>query len=252
MRALLPFVVSPGGAQLDRDLSHEALRSHARGRSYHEPPFDLAELYDLCGRANETVRNQRFRNGFAVVWLGAVPEGADAATVDFTPADAEGLLAAVFLSVDPGGAASLVLWLDGCVCASCSDDGLRAAHAALVAFDMAEDDFRQLKGAATKNKEWSATRAAAAVATIARAWCAGVSAVEAVESLAPADSFVVQHDGVAKCAEAAMADALRSMAHESPAEPPPRPPAEAPQAAAQEETPTLFTQSFNRTLRIFI
>lgn len=85
----LPFLADSRGSRLNRDLSHAALRSHARARSCHAPPLDLTDLYDVCGEANELVRNRRCKFDFAVAWLGDIPEGASSATQALTTEVAE-------------------------------------------------------------------------------------------------------------------------------------------------------------------
>jgi len=193
--------------QIHRDLSHETLRSHARGRSLHAPPLTMAQLYDLCGEVNEDVRNVRRRSEFCVVWLGDVPEGATAYASSLTHHDAEHARVIVFVHFD-GSQVGTVLWYNGQIAATCSDEALRATHEVLRAHDMSMGSFQALHTAFARLKEWGPTRQAAVVCTAAKAACGGLDPIEAVEELPPSDAFVVQHDGLAKGSDLAIADVL--------------------------------------------
>jgi hypothetical protein len=128
MRAVMPFCVT-ATVEMNRDLSHQTLRSHARGRSLHAPPLTVADLYGVCGQANEDVRNTRLLSEFAVVWLGDPPDGAtETRALDFTQADAAGASVVLFVHDAGGGTVGCVLWVDGCIASSASDETLRAAN----------------------------------------------------------------------------------------------------------------------------
>jgi len=208
--SLFPFLSNPENAQLDRDMSHEALRLRARSRNVHGDPLSVAELYNTCGFANELVRNKRLNTGFAVVWLGPAPQGGMSRSVAFTQEDGQVASTVVCVCCDSTNAAAVVLWVRGRLAATCDDAALRSAHLFFNAKGMGETGFLPLPAAHTKNKEWAATRVAAVVATVSCACSTGVDVLEAVERLAPSDSFVVQHDGTTRCSESAMADVLRA------------------------------------------
>jgi len=204
---MIPISPARRCMQIHRDLSHETLRSHARGRSLHAPPLTLAQLYDLCGEVNEDVRNVRLRTDFCVVWLGEVPEGSTAYASSLTHQDAEHARVLVCVHCD-GAQASTVLWYDGHLAATCSDEALRATHELLRVHDMRMGSFQTLNTAFARLKEWGPTRQAAVVCTAAKAACGGLDPIEAVEELPPSDAFVVQHDGLAKGSDLAFADVL--------------------------------------------
>ena len=245
--------VLTGGAalhHLHRDLSFGTLQSHARSRSLHAPPVTAAELYDVCGAANELVRNHNTLADFAVVWLGEPPQGARSRDAGVFPGLLEDARAVVCVQ-DSGRNVSTVLWLDGAILAplKCPDDALAAAHAFFMANDMAMTDFTAVNTAATLLPEWSATRAAAVVATAARAWCSDVSVLQAIEALPPSDAFVVQHDKVAKLADAAIADILADDSvppptPSSPVHPPTQPP-------VVEASPSEVHLAFNDRVNVF-
>lgn len=222
---MLPFLVRAGGDRLHRDLSQSTLQSHARSRSLHALPLTPAALYDVCGEANEVARNRRSDPGrsgeFAVVWLGELPEGARARALAFRVEDAADAETLVCVSCDASACAAAV-WLRGTVAATAPDAALAMMHAFLRAHELAESSFRTLDTAHTKSKEWAATRAAAVVATAARAWCHGADVLAAVDHLPRSDAFVVQYDHTVASAEAAMADVLSEEedARDTPAPPP--------------------------------
>jgi hypothetical protein len=261
MTAVVPFLATGRAGRLTRDLSHAALRLHARGRDHHESPMTPTELYDVCGEANELVRNARFCVDFVVVWLAAAPEGAAAFATPFSEADAEEASCIICLN-DTAGVTSFVAWLDGALLAhkQTPDAALRAAHELLSARGVETSDFVELTTTHAKAREWGPTRAAAAVATAARAHALGAPVRAALEALAPTDAFVLQHDGLAKYAEAAMADVLRhgASASAAPAEASPRPGAAAARggaavadAGSSPDAAVASGPMFNSTLRLF-
>lgn len=251
---MLPVLTGAPTHSLHRDMSFDTLKSHARSRSLHASPLTVAELFDVCGAANELVRNQRASSAFAVVWLGPRPDGARAR--DAVAPDMAEVAFAACVSADDNVSA-VVLWHEGVVAASptCTDAALRRAHALFTQHDMAASDFFTMHAAGTRKAEWSSTRAAAAVATAARAWCAGSPPLAAVEALPPADAFVVQHDRTAVLADAALADAMADdddgvappAAWEAAAAPAPRP---APQSAVVHRT-RLPNAAFNDRVGLF-
>ena len=208
----LPFLDrGDGGARINRDLGQAALQSHARSRSLRAPPLTPAQLYDLCGEANEFARNRGGQPGqsaeFAVVWLGEPPLGAVARALPFLDADADAAVALVCVSCD-ASAASASVWDRGTVAATAADGALGRIHDFLSARRLNELTFRPLPAAHSKTKEWAPTRAAAVVATAARAWRRGEDVLAALDQLPRSDAFVVQRDQSAASADAAVADVL--------------------------------------------
>lgn len=241
----MPVLITPNGVHLTRDLSADTLRARARGRSLHAPALSAGDLYDVCGEANEFVRNKRFKPDFCVVWVGDTPPDVLARDSHFSQDVADEAVLFLCVGCDSSGTSYVVLWLDGVLVAACTDEGLRASHAVLSEYGMSEDSFRAMPSAQAKLKEWSATRAAAVVCTAARAWCVDADVFDALEQLPASDAFVVQHDGVAKCAEAAMADVLASgtgAGAETPFDGPP------PQLL---ESPRVAVGAFNEHVRMF-
>jgi hypothetical protein len=240
----LPFLTDAPTDILRRDLSFETLKSHARSRSLHAPPLTLAELYDVCGAANEMVRNQVAQEEFAVVWLGETPDGSRARSAGLPDlADIQ-----VLVCVVAGKHPCTVLWHDGAISAptQCADEALRACHTLFTSHQLACDDFFPINAAHARLQEWAATRAAAVVATAARAWVAGAAVLGAIEALPPPDAFVVQHDRTAKHADAAIAEVFADDGTQTPHKEfvRPAPPA---QTLASDEV----CAAFNDRVRVF-
>lgn len=239
---IFPVCVTTRGALFNRDMSHDTLKSHAKTRSLHSPPLSMAELFDICGEANEYVRNwhsdRKKGNSFAVVWLDSSPPVgnvlAKAIAVPRLEGDEE-----LIICVSPADDyACVVLWAGGNIATTSTDEALRLAHLFFRDNSLSMDTFQTLNTAFSKVKEWSPTRVAAVVATAARSWCHDVDVVNEIEKLPEKDAFVVQYDGTVRCAEAAMADMLRDVTLQSELPLPLR-------------TPASSSTSFNGVVNIF-
>ena len=198
--------------------------------------MSAADLYDVCGEVNEYVRNALSVSDFAVVWLGDAPDSEATHAIEFTAHDASAARVVIFVSVESGMACSVV-WVGGCIASTASDEALRAANALMVSRGMQQRRFQTLTTAYSSAKEWSATRQAGVLCTAARAACASVDVLAALEDLPPSDAFVVQHDGVAKCSDAAIADVLASR--------------DDPGRGSEADTPMQPVVMFNSNVRLF-